>query len=158
MIIFKTIRDHPSYEISIKGDVRRKDTTIFLKPQFNNGHYKVKLDGKTEYISKLVADAFLTKEKDKDYIRHLDNNPLNNDVSNLKWSTKREIQKSYYGLGINAPGGNEKPKKIKIVETGDIFPSIRSCARHVHGAPNGIRRCLKGELKTYKGFTYILID
>lgn len=154
MSIFKSIERHPLYEISEDGVVRNKATKHILKVQEDNEYIKIKLDGKTEYVSRLVAEAFLNKEAGKEYIRHKDNNSKNNHYKNLEWSTKRDIQKSFYGLGVNAPGGNEKPKKVMIKETGEIFSSIRSCARHISGEPNGIRKYLKGELKSYKGYTF----
>jgi hypothetical protein len=63
-----------------------------LKPrkQFH-GYWQVGLtiDGKKkfEYVHRLVAKAFLKTRRGCDLVLHKDDNPDNNDVSNLKWGT-----------------------------------------------------------------------
>ncbi|CAG8653642.1 4761_t:CDS:2 [Funneliformis caledonium] len=41
-------------------------------------------------VHHLVALAFYLKEQGKDYVNHIDRNPTNNKVSNLKWCTQKE--------------------------------------------------------------------
>lgn len=58
--------------------------TISLKQQINNKQT-------SRYVHKLVAEHFLEKENDeKIYVIHLDYDKENNELSNLKWATKRE--------------------------------------------------------------------
>jgi len=48
---------------------------------------------KTYYVHRVVGDLFLEKKsKDLEYVLHLDYDKKNNHVSNLKWSTKREME------------------------------------------------------------------
>ena len=154
--MFKTIERHPAYEINEKGEVRRKGKEGVRRPYPVNGHPKIILDDKTEYISRLVAEAFLTNPDNKTDVNHKDRDTSNNDISNLEWATHGEIQKESY-RGYPAPGGREYSKKVRIVETGEEFPSIRACARAVNGCPSGIRRCLNNENVSYKGFHYKII-
>lgn len=41
-------------------------------------------------VSRLVADAFIPKKKDKEQVNHIDCNPCNNNVSNLEWTNQKE--------------------------------------------------------------------
>lgn len=155
--MYSTIIDHPNYEVSMDGEVRKKGSDKVLETYSVFGHPKVILDGETKYVSRLVAETFLQKNAKAKHVKHIDGDKLNNKVSNLEWSTKSDIQQASYDyFGALAPGGNEKAKEIVVVETGEIFPSIRSCARALHVSPSGIRSCLRGDLKSLKGYTFIL--
>lgn len=158
--MFKTIDRYPDYEINEDGDVRNKHSKVLRKTSISNGHKRIVIshDGRTEYISRLVAETYISNPDNKPVVRHLDGDIQNNNVKNLEWSDRWKTQKDSYGwLGSNAPGGAEPAKKIMIVETGDIFPSIRSCARAIGGSPIGIRRCLNKETETHKGYSFKLL-
>lgn len=64
------------------------------------GHYQVSLtdnEGKKAlfFIHRLVAHAWLRKPKAyKDKVLHIDENPVNNHYTNLKWGTQKENLKS----------------------------------------------------------------
>lgn len=155
--MFSTIQKHPKYEVSKTGIVRRKGSIKPLKTYDINGHPKVMLDGKTEYVSRIVAETFIENKNNLSDVKHVDGNKENNMADNLTWTTHSDTQQATYNYyGALAPGGNENAKEIIIKETGEIFPSIRSCARAIHGSPSGIRQQLNGKLKTYKGHIFML--
>lgn len=67
-----------------------------IKPYHNNGSgspylfytFKTKEEGKRQkkhYIHRLVAQHFLENPDNLSDVHHIDNNPHNNDVSNLQW-------------------------------------------------------------------------
>lgn len=153
---YKTIKRYPDYEINIKGDIRKKGTTLIRKTYPVNGHPKIIINGKTEYVGRLVAETYIPNPDKKSDVNHKDRNTYNNDISNLEWASHGEIQKESY-KGLKAPGGREYSKKIMIIETGEEFPSIRACAKAVCGTPSGIRQCLKTKSRSYKGFHYKLL-
>ena len=47
---------------------------------------------------------------------------------------------------------------IRVVETGETFPSIRECARSIGGDQGTISACLAGRHKTHKGYHYEYVD
>lgn len=151
-IMWKSLERYPEYEINTNGDIRRKGTDEIRKVYMVNGHPKVILKGNTEYISRLVAETYIPNPEGKSDVRHVNKDKTDNSISNLEWSTHSQTQKDSYLTGRDAPGGNIKPKKVRIVETGKVYASINSCAKDIYGSPSGVRQCLNGKIKTYKGF------
>jgi hypothetical protein len=49
-------------------------------------------------------------------------------------------------------------KYVKIVESGDIFPTVRDAAEAIGGVPTQIYAVLRGRAKTHRGFTFELVD
>jgi hypothetical protein len=100
-----TIREHPNYEVSNRGNVRNKRNGYILKPQLNrkDGYHRVSLNGKRYYVHRLVADAFFDGEHQEMDVNHIDGNRLNNDLTNLEWCTRKENIKHTYINGLKYP-------------------------------------------------------
>ena len=107
---WKQITDFPNYEVSNTGKVRNKRGLI-LKPQSNtkNKYLQVLLwkDSKAKccYMHRLVAEAFVKREKDTDiYVWFKDEDVQNNNFENLYWKNAKrnpnhakEDGKKYFG-------------------------------------------------------------
>ena len=142
---FREIARHPKYEISDAGVIRHKESKRILKPTpSNNGNLRVKLDNRTEYVARLVAETYVAKMEDHyTDVRCIDGNKRNVSRQNLEWATHRQTQcDSFKDLG-HAPGGAVPPKSIIDTETNIKYESIRSCARSTGFPPVKIRRMLK---------------
>ena len=76
--------------------VDENDKTQLLKLTPTNGYEMVsayqKKNGKKSgrYVHKLVAQHFLKKQEDHEFVIHLNYDKLDNRIENLKWATKRE--------------------------------------------------------------------
>lgn len=141
------------YIISENGEVRKSNGKVV--PQHTNkfGYLNVALykDGKQRQkkVHRLVAEAFIENPSNKPQVNHIDGNKTNNCVENLEWSTCHEnINHAYQNGLITIIRG------VEIVETGERFDSLRSCARAINGSHSDIQRCLDGKRKTHKGFHF----
>ena len=101
--IWKDIKGFNNYQISNFGRVKRKEykqirnlkqgevevllKEKILKTPIGLKYKHISLNRKTILIHKLVATHFIGKRPDGYVIDHIDNNPLNNNVNNLTYTT-----------------------------------------------------------------------
>jgi len=87
-------------------------------------------------------------------LHHKDLNKLNNDIANLQLVTPKEHTEIHAKL-VNGSGMN---KKVKCVETGEVFDSIVQVAKkHNQHASNVSRYYIDGKRKL-NGYTYEKIN
>jgi|GEM_PF-6527126 len=101
--VWKPIRIAPDYEVSNMGGLRRKkiiygrkviyDIHSFVASTHPYPHVKLRTDSgikKTFNLHVLVAEAFIGRRKKGQVIDHIDGDPLNNCVSNLRYVSRTE--------------------------------------------------------------------
>lgn len=66
-----------------------KDNTL-LKPRLFKGYLRVKINGSTHLVHRLVALTYIPNPENKPCVCHKDNNRTNNRVENLYWGTYKE--------------------------------------------------------------------
>lgn len=118
---------YENYIVSCDGEVFNTKTNRKLKNSLSksNGYYKVSLSvkgygSKVIEVHRLVAEAFISCNQSlKLVVEHIDDNPLNNEVSNLQWITQKDniakIKKRKIGLRFTK---KEKEEIISTYKTG----------------------------------------
>jgi hypothetical protein len=94
--IWIKIKNHEQYSISNYGRIKHNDKNILVKGMIYRGYnivYMCNLHNKTNnryYVHRLVAEAFIKKNANCTEVDHIDTDPLNNHVNNLRWCTHSE--------------------------------------------------------------------
>ena len=98
--MMKPIKGYEDYKINDNGIVITKKGHV-MRPVINNWYLRLrlknrktgKMDNKT--IHRLVAENFIPNPDNLPVVMHLDNDPLHDHVSNLKWGTQKDnVQQS----------------------------------------------------------------
>ena len=153
-----TIKDFPNYEISDLGVVKNTITDQVLSTKEDRGYTRVALynNGSKYYkqIHRLVAEAYIENPFDKKEVNHIDGNKHNNSYHNLEWCTRSENMTHAFRNGLKKPSGGLPPKKVMIIETGEVYDSINECARDINGDRAHIQGCLYGKRMPHKGYHF----
>lgn len=152
--IWKDIPDFETYQVSNLGQVRNKkrDRLLTAHPSARGymhvGLYK---DDKriNVYVHRLVAAAFLERGDENLEVNHIDGDKSNNRVDNLEWCTRSDNTKHAFKIGLKQPPINGSAIGVEIVETGEKFDSLRSCAKAINGDKKCIRECIRGRQDTH---------
>ena len=93
--LWRTISGFPKYMVSSCGRVMNLTTFRILKPQItSDGYLYVVLysncDASTKKIHRLVGESFILNLTDLPCIDHIDRKRINNNLSNLRWCTRKE--------------------------------------------------------------------
>jgi len=100
------MKDIPGYEgkyaATEDGRIYSHKSKRFLKPyRCTRGYEQQSLDGKKQFIHRLVALTYLPNPQNKDFVNHKNGNKSDNRVSNLEWCTRSEnMQHARDVLGI----------------------------------------------------------
>ena len=79
------------YEITQNGDIINKRNGRKIKPQKNDkGYLRVSIGGKLMFVHRLVAEKYVPNPNNKPQVNHIDGNKLNNNYTNLEWTTNKE--------------------------------------------------------------------
>lgn len=142
------------YNIHYRGVVISNKTNKVLKPgRGGNGYLTVALNGKSKYIHRLVAEAFIPNPGKYKCINHKDGNKLNNHYSNLEWCTSSENNSHAIRTGLKRHKTKAKPVIKYDLDMNEIkrYKSIRSVP-NAHST--SISKVCKGKLESHKGFIY----
>jgi NUMOD4 motif len=100
---WKEIKNFPSYKISNRCRVQNIETGRLIKQSIKTtkygDKYKVvmlrKKSGKetTAMMHRLMADHFVDNPNEYEYIKHIDGDRYNNEISNIEWVDRDIIYK-----------------------------------------------------------------
>lgn len=174
--IWKVIDECPRYSVSNLGRVINNETNTIKKLSNDKDGYKIVLlyhHGKSinRRVHRLVAKAFLPNPLLKPEVNHKNCNKLDNTIWNLEWVTGAEniAHAMEHGkIKVKSKSKNVDTKmckthgtKVRIIETGEIFESVKSCADAINGKYRKIFDCLNPKVTdrhTHRGYHFERID
>lgn len=111
------------------------DNGQILKPitqwEDKYGYKYITYKNRNYAVHRLIAKAFVRGRSDeRNIVMHKDDNPANNNPSNLKWGTYSENNKEAYEHGLKT-----RNVEVRCIETDERFNSARDAARIKFGNP-----------------------
>lgn len=171
--IWKTYPEYPFIEVSNFGKIRTKDRYIpcnggkrlikgrILKQQLNNKGYlyvHINVNGKifNRLVHRIVAASHLPNPDNLPEVNHKDNNPKNNDVSNLEWCTRQYNNDYKKNFGTTPAEVFGRPVIAVNLKTGKVlyFNSQSEAARQLDVSQGHIAQVIKGERQQTGGYWF----
>ena len=158
-------REFPAYEVSNTGKIRNAKTGRILKTYINERGYEtvcLRRDFKQYNVKvhRLIADAFCEQYYEGLDVTHADRNRSNNHADNLEWRFRSDIvRRSYRRFGRKKPERLRTGKKVRVIETGEVFLSIDECAKALGMSRAVVSRCANYPyIENRYGYHFILLD
>ncbi len=155
-------KEHPYYRDLLVSDSGRamscyhgewRELTRSLNKR---GYLTVHVHGKNRLLHILVAETFIPNPENKPLVNHDDGDKTNCNAWNLFWATYSENEYHAYRTGLKK--AHHKGRPVRIIETGEVYPTITECASAVCGNEPGISRCLSNRRSTHRGYHYEYVD
>ena len=152
-------KNFPDYEALNNGNIRNRKTGKLVKPQINNKGFKtmtLRKDKKQHNVrvARVIGDSFYEGDHSCFDVCYRDGNKQNTSPENLVFCTRSEsVNRSF------EEGRREFATRIKvrIVETDQVFRSIRACAIALGDESYRfpIAACLDNPNKTFRGYHFV---
>lgn len=169
---WKDIENFEGYKISDSGRVKSYvnnrhgigSKSHILKPTVNKlGYESVCLGrGNRRLIHRLVAAAYIPNPNNLPLVRHLDDNPRNNNVSNLAWGTQLDNMHDCVSHGrlVGDTTAAVEANKQKVIATSIdgkqefLFSSASEAARTLNVWKQHITHVIYGRIRQTGGWTF----
>lgn len=153
---WRPVDNFDNYLVSTEGRVQNRTTGRILRDTNNNGYRAVVLineDGRfTKKVHRLVAQTFIGDIPLGYDVAHIDNDKENNHVENLEIITHGDNIRNAHRDGLCLS------HRVEVVETGEVYPSLNSCARAIGGRQGAISNVLAGRQRRHLGYTFRYVD
>tara|TARA_R100001198_G_scaffold86436_1_gene61078 strand:+ start:2331 stop:2834 length:504 start_codon:yes stop_codon:yes gene_type:complete len=142
-------KDFPNYEVSNEGLVRNANTKHILKLNTKKGtlpykrvHLSHKGIAKYPLVHRLVLIAFVGDCPKGMQCLHADNNPANNNLSNLSWNTPKKNHETIDRKGER--NGRAKLTETDVINIRKSQAATRSLAKQYNVSQKYIQNIQRG--------------
>lgn len=160
------ILDWPDYIISNLGRVYSVRNDIMLKPGRTSGKKNTYLQiilckhgvKRSIYVHVLVAEAFVPGWFEGAEVNHKNGIKSDNNERNLEWETGSYNIRHAFSYGLKKPSGPWAIRRVRVIETSEIFENASDCAKYIGGQRSHVSACLRGTLPNHLGYTFEYVD
>ena len=142
------------WQVSSYGRVSRATSVVDFGRTECSGYRRVNIGGRSYYVHRLVAAAFLEPPPDADcwQVNHLGGNPSNNHLTNLQYVTDGDRQRHPWATNLSRQPGEVKLRKAVLWRPcgGEAWTHCISYneAARLLGVPRGsVSQCCCGLMK-----------
>lgn len=152
--VVKDIPGFSDYEIDSFGGVTsyKSGSPKRIKASKSNGKYhRLVLTGEDGHrqsfnLHRLLAEAFIPNPENCPMVCHYDDDPDNNDLSNLRWGTAKDNAKD------KIRNGRAPYRKVYCAETHTLYQSIKSASKELGIPESSISLVCRGYNYTAYGY------
>lgn len=167
------IIDNDVYVSSLGRVASFKSSSIkLIKPQLQNaGYHIINCANKFRTLHRIVAHMFCENPENKPEVDHIDRNKLNNEVSNLRFVTRKEnmqdkrrrtmkqiIEDGSTGIATKE-NHHTATKKVYVYNlAGDLlitYPSVNQAAKETLSNYQQILECIQGKKLMYRNVIWL---
>ena len=157
---FVKVEGFENYEVSNLGKVRNIKSGIMLKPWITkDGYLRHCLykhnKRKNLLLHRIIATAFIDNHEEKPCVNHIDENKLNNDLSNLEWCTVKE--NNIHGTRTKRAAEKCSIKVIQLDLNDNVlnkFESMTQAGQETGTSVGDISSCCNGRSKSAGGYKW----
>ena len=98
----------------------------------SNGYLRAAIDGKDEYIHRIVAKLYVPNPNGYFEVNHKDGDKTNNNASNLEWCTRSQNNKHAFQTGLRSYGELSKMAKMPKLKRRKFSEEDIKAIRRLH--------------------------
>lgn len=144
---FIPLKNYSKYLIHRDGRIYNIKNKKMLKISANERGCFVKLNDKNVSLHRLVATQFIPNPLDKIFVKHKDDNKLNNHVNNLEWRNGNELDK--YTISIH-----QYSLDGKYIKTYKSIAEAVNKLQLLYSSRGDISQCCKGNINYVHGYIW----
>ncbi len=147
-------------QVSSFGRFRSASGNLYTPVPTRDGYIRVKIQKRNYELHRLIAAAFdLPRQPGQNEVDHIDNDPSNNHVTNLRWASREEqVAHSYASNPYRKSciARQSKPVRARKID-GDVwtvYESTHHAAKTLGVYREGIQKCCEGKMDTSRGYVF----
>lgn len=164
--IWKPVPEYEdNYNVSDMGQVMNAKTGRILRFQKRtNGYLQLNLykngNPSMKYVHRIVAESFISNPENKPCIDHIDGNPMNNCVWNLRWCTQKENCNNPISIKRHSEAHNRPIKHIVCLKDNQIIKiyKVMNNIKKDGFYTSNVIACCRGKRKSHKGYNWMYLS